>query len=233
MMKRWLSVLLALMAIAFLPCALADDEGVIVQSSCSIVQSGDYYLVYCYAQVHNQSDQIICLERGTLELRNGEQLVADAEVSQMWPYFIDPGEDGYLFDVVAFEPNEDGVVVPTITGLEYFVGYMPVEPQFAGKKLECASRIERDPDGTLYVVCELHNPSQIPAYDPSVAFGLYTEGGAMIYAGGMTLQSIGVPAGGSTLVRFPIDKVFVSQWDSYGASPAQVQAGAIFRNDAD
>ena len=233
MMKRWLCAMLALMAVAFWSCALADDEGVIVQSSCNIVQSGDYYLVYCYAQVHNQSDQIICLERGTLELRNGEQLVADAEVTQLWPYFVGPGEDGYLFDVVAFEPNEDGVVVPTVSGLDYFVEYMTVDAQYAGETLACESRIERDPDGTMYVVCEMKNPTQIPAYDPTVAFGLYTESGAMLYADGMSLQSVGVPAGGSTLVRFTVDRVFVSQWDSYGVSPAQVHAKAIFRNDAD
>ena len=233
MLKRWSCVLLALAALALWSCALADDEGVIVQSSCNIVQSGDYYLVYCYAQVHNQSDQIICLEEGTLELRNGEQLVADAEVTQMWPYFVNPGEDGYLVNVVAFEPNEDGVVVPTISWLEYFVQYMTVDTQFAGEKLQCASRLERDADGSLYVICELQNPTQIPAYDPSVTFGLYTENGAMIYADGRTLQGVGVPAGGTTLARFMVDAIFLDQWDSYGASPAQVQAKAIFRNDAD
>lgn len=231
--KRGICALLVLAALAAMPCALADDEGMIVQSSCNIVQSGEYYLVYCYAQVHNQSDQVICLEQGTLELRNGEQLVADAEITQLWPYFIGPGEDGYLFDVVAFEPNEDGVVVPTVSGLEYFVQYMTVDVQYAGERLDCQPHIEHDPDGTLYVVCEMRNPTDIPAYDPAVAFGLYTEGGAMIYADGMTLQSVGVPAGGSTLVRFVVDSVFVKQWESYGASPTQVRASAIFRNDAD
>lgn len=231
--RKWIGILLALAAVTLAPCALADDEGVVVQSSCSIVQSGDYYLVYCYAQVHNQSDQIICLERGTFELRNGDQLVADEEITQMWPYFVEPGEDGYLFDVVAFEPNEDGVVVPAINGLEYFVQYMTVDAQYAGEKLQCAPRIEHEPDGSLYVICELQNATQIPAYDPSVAFGLYTDSGAMIYANGMTLQNVGIPAGGTTLVRFRVDDVFVSQWNSYGVSVAQVQAKAIFRNDAD
>ena len=235
MMKRWLCALLALAALALAPGALSEGgEGTIVQSSCNIVQSGDYYLVYCFAQVHNGSDQIICLDRGMLELRNGEQFVADEEVTQMWPYFVGPGEDGYLFDVVAFEPNEDGIVVPAVTGLEYYLQYMTVEAQYAGQGLACAPRIERDEsDGSLYVVCELQNPTQTPAYDPSVAFALYTEGGAMIYAGGMTLQSVGVPAGGTTLARFAVDDVFVKQWESYGVTPARAQARAIFRNDAD
>ena len=104
MLKRWMTALLALAALALWPCALADDEGVVVQSSCNIVQSGDYYLVYCYAQVHNQSDQIICLEQGTLELRNGDQLVAEAQVTQLWPYFVGPGEDEPVTVV-----SEDGV----------------------------------------------------------------------------------------------------------------------------
>ena len=111
---------------------------------------------------------------------------------------------------------------------------MPVDAQFAGTSLGCTSSITRDPlSGNLYVVCELSNPSQETAFSPTVSFGLYMDSGAMIYAGGSSLQNIGVPAGGTTFMRFSIDDAIVTQWKNYGVSPTQVQAKAMFRTDAD
>ena len=242
-MKRGITALLALLLLLAVT-AWAEDEpapiepdaadAIVVQASCSIVPSGEYYLVYCFAQVHNPTDKVLCLDRGMLQLRNGEQSLATQSISQLWPYFLNPGQDGYFFDIVPFEPNEDGVVVPTVTGIEYFAEYMTVDAQFAGIPLGCEARIERDPlDGALYAVCELSNPLDEPAYDPSICFGLYTDNGTMIYADGMTAQGIGVPAGGTTLVRFSVDEFFVGQWESYGVSAAQIQAQAICRKDAD
>ena len=244
-MKRWILALIALLLAVSVPTGVLGDSSEIiayepsvvaevVQASCSIVQSGDYYLVYCYAQVHNPSDRILCLDEGTFELYSDDQLLATQTVSQLWPYFLNPGEDGYLFDIVAFEPNEDGVFIPNVTGIDYFVNYMPVDAQFAGVSLGCTPSITRDPlSGNLYVICELSNPTQEPAYNPTVAFGLYMDNGAMIYAGGSSLQGVGVPAGGTTLMRFAIDDAIVTQWTSYGVTPTQVQAKAMFRSDAD
>ena len=217
-------------AIPYEPGVVAE----VVQSSCSIVQSGEYYLVYCYAQVHNPSDQILCLNEGTFELYSDNQLLATQEITQLWPYFLNPGEDGYLFEIVAFEPNEDGIFIPNVTGIDFFAEYMPVDAQFAGVSLGCTPSITQDPlSGNLYVVCEVSNPAQEAAFDPTVAFGLYMDSGSMIYAGGTTLQGVGVPAGGTTLVRFAIDDSIVSQWKNYGVSPTKVQAKAMFRRDAD
>ena len=237
-MKKLICALLALCLLLGV-CALAQEDvsisaANIVQKSCSIVQSGDYYLVYCFAQVHNPSDSILCLNGGTFELYNGDQMLSAQEVSQLWPYFLNPGEDGFFFDIVAFEPNEDGLVIPSVTDLDYFVSYMAVEPQFAGIALPCAASIERDAaSNILYAICELGNPTQDAAYDPTVSFALYTENGSMIYADGTTLHGVGVPAGGTTFVRFAIDEAIASQWQSYGVSPAQVQAKAMFRSDTD
>ena len=105
-MKKMLAALA--LALTLPTCALGDSEGVIVQSSCNIVQSGDYYLAYCFAQIHNNSSTVICLENGTFDLQNGETILSTSEISQIWPYFVGPDEDGYLFDIVSFEPDENG-----------------------------------------------------------------------------------------------------------------------------
>ena len=84
-MKKMLAALA--LALTLPTCALGDSEGVIVQSSCNIVQSGDYYLAYCFAQVHNNASTVICLDQGTFDLQSGETLLSTSEVSQIWPYF--------------------------------------------------------------------------------------------------------------------------------------------------
>lgn len=233
-MKRMMTLVLALLLCAACMAGMAEDVGVVAQTSCNIVQSGDYYLVYCFAQVHNNTDEVICLDEGMLTLMNGEQLLATSDVAQLWPYFLSPGEDGYLFDIVAFEPNEDGVVVPTVTSLSYDIRYMTIEPEFASIALEAGARIEIDEaSGEMTVVCQITNATQEDAFDPTIAIGLYTEGGSMIYADGMTLQGVGVPAGQTVLTRFEVDKLFVEQWHSYNAAPVEARVKASYRNDAD
>ena len=231
-MKKMLAALaLALLAPA---CALGDSEGVIVQSSCNIVQSGDYYLAYCFAQVHNNASTVICLDQGTFDLQSGETLLSTSEVSQLWPYFLSPGEDGYLFDIVSFEPDESGApVIPSITGISYNLTYLPIDSAYANFDLEAVSEIVQDASGDVSVICRLTNSTDMEAYSPTVAIGLYTESGSMIYADGTTLQDVGIPAGGTVLVRFDVDSAFIKQWQSYGAAPAQVQTNASFRRDED
>ena len=232
-MKKWMFALMtAFMLMA--GAALADSEGAIVQSSCSVVPSGDYCLVYCYAQVHNNSSDIICLEQGTFELHSGEQLLASQAVDGVWPSLVNPGEVGYMFDVVVFEPDENGqTFMPQITGVEYDIQYMTVESSFASLPLDAQAEIVRDARGGMTVNLLVSNNSGADAFDPTIAFGLYTDGGAMVYADGSTLRNIGIPAGDSMLMRFPVDEEIVAQWDTYGANVTQANVSACFRNDAD
>lgn len=234
-MRKWmLGVLAALLMTVASALSLADGEGAIVQSSCSVVQSGDYYLVYCYAQIHNNTDKIICLEQGTFELHSGEQLLASQDVTQIWPNMINPGEDGYVFDVVAFEPDENGQpVVPQVTGLEYIIQYMTVEDEFASLDLTTVAELERDAGGGITVACTVTNGTDVAAYSPTITFGLYTDGGALVYADGATLRNVGIPAGGSLLMRFQIDDALAEQWNSYGANIADARAIASFRDGTD
>ena len=165
-MKKMLAALA--LALTLPTCALGDSEGVIVQSSCNIVQSGDYYLAYCFAQVHNNASTVICLDQGTFDLQSGETLLSTSEVSQIWPYFLSPGEDGYLFDIVSFEPDENGnPVIPSITGISYNVTYLPVDNAYASYDLSAVSEIVQDVSGDVSVVCRLTNSTDMDAYNPT------------------------------------------------------------------
>ena len=85
----------------------------------------------------------------------------------------------------------------------------------------------------MVVLCEITNMGDVTAFDPVVCFGLYTDAGQMIYADGMTLSGVGIPAGGTVLARFAVEEAFVEQWKAYGAVPTQVQASASFRSESD
>lgn len=233
MKKTVAALVLALLALLAAAPALGDSEGVVVRSSCNIVQSGQYYLVYCFAQVHNNSSSVICLENGTFDLQDGETILSTSEISQIWPYFISPNEDGYLFDIVSFEPDENGnPVLPTITGISYDINYMAVDSTYASRDLEAISSIETDASGDVYVICRITNGTDVDAYDPTIAFGLYADTN-LVYADGTTLKDVGIPSGGTLLVRFDIDDAFITQWKSYNSMPTQVMVSAAFRNDED
>lgn len=234
-MRKWaIGVLAALLLFVSSALALADSEGTIVQSSCSVVPSGDYYLVYCYAQVHNNTNAIIGLEEGYFDLYSGEEIIATQDVAQIWPGMIGPGEDGYIFDVVAFEPDENGQpVVPQVTNIDFSIRYMMTDVEFASVPMAASAEIQKDQYGGLTVETTVTNGSDVTAYNPTITFGLYTDGGAMVYADGMNLRNVGVPAGGSMILRFPVDDEIAEQWNSYGANITQVQVNASFRDGTD
>ena len=48
-----------------------------------------------------------------------------------------------------------------------------------------------------------------------------------------TILRIGIPAGGSVMVRFDIEEELTEQWRSYDALPTQVRAGAMFSANED
>lgn len=233
-MKKAAMLLALALALTAGAWALAQDEGAIVQSSCNIVQSGEYVLAYCFAQVHNNTDQMVCLDEGTLRLMSGEQVLSENRVSRLWPTFLAPGGDGYLFDIVPFEPDGENAGVPAITGLDYDIGYMSVNPAYAGQALEAQARIEADDStGRMSVLCEIGNPTDEAVFGASMAFGLYTDAGQMVYAGGTRLSEIGIPAGGSVMVRFEVEDELAEQWRSYDALPTQARASAMFSASED
>lgn len=233
-MKRLCMLMLLALACLLAAGAFADTEGVIVQSSCSIAKSGDSYLVYCFAQVHNASQEAIALDSGRMILNSGDYIAADKRVSQMWPYYLAPGEDGYLFDVISFDPTEDGPAqMPSLTNLVYDNEYMTVDAAHAGQALPADAFIDVRSRGSATIHCEIHNATQTEAYDVTLAVGVYTEAGQLIYADGKTLTDVGIPAGGRVLTRFDVDPLLVQQWISYGAAPANVVAVAMVRSGED
>ncbi len=215
--------------------ALADEGlGMVVQSSCNIVPGSEYDLVYTFAQVHNQSSQTICLDTGEYHLADGEQLLLSGDVSRLWPNTLAPGADGYLFDVIVYEREAGDTAAPNITNLSYNLNFMTLDEAYAGRALNTQARLETAQDGeSITVVCAVENATDADVFDPMIAFGLYIEGGQMVYAGGTTLENVGIPAGDTVLMRFDVEPEIVEQWRGYGAMPTAVQASALYHVDVD
>ena len=231
-MKRGTRMLMSLaLALMLGTGALAQDEGTIVQSSCNIVQSGEYYLVYCFAQVHNNTEETICLDEGNLYVMGGEEAIGSERISRLWPSMLAPGQDGYLFNIVTFEP---GAGIPSVTGLNYDLTYMTLNPAYGGQALDAQARIEvNDITGRMSVVCEVSNPTDEDAFGAMLATGLYTDAGQMVYADGLQLSDIGIPAGGRVLVRLDVDEELAQQWASYDALPTQAHVNVMFSTNED
>lgn len=230
-MKKAVIALLCVLAAFGTACPALAQQASVTQSACSIVPSGDNVLVYCFGQVHNDSDQTVCLDSGVFELLSGEQVLSSMEVLQLWPYFLAPGQDGYVFDVVAFTAQEQAAL--SVTGLRYDMQFMEIDPLYAGQLLPCDAHIEQQADGLTYAVLTIRNTTDEDVFDPSVTFGLYAENGTMLYADGMTLYDIGIPAGGTTMTRFEIDNAFIEQWQSYNAAPTTARGIANCKSDVD
>ena len=223
-MKRRI-IALALLALAAALPVLADPGANVIQSSCSIMEADNSFIVYCYAQVYNGTSNVVCMEKGSFELRSGDDMLVSGSVEQMTPYFLKPGESGYLYDAAVLDRAE-GEGVPSITGLSYNINYYTVDDAFANRDLVVTGEQQREPDGSLAVLLRVQNPLEEEAWSPTLAGGLYTEGGALLYCDGRTLENVGIPAGGEMTVRFDISKLFAERWAEYGADPAQVKATA-------
>ena len=207
--------------------ALAQDEGTLVQSSCNIVQSGEYALVYCFAQVHNNTDQTICLDEGSLHVMNGEETLASERLTRLWPPFLAPGQDGYVFDIATLASGGEAAM-PTVTNVSYDLTYMTVNTAYGGQALEAQAYMEvSDGTGRLSAVCAITNTTDRDVFGATVAVGLYTDAGQMVFADGLTLGDVGVPSGGTVLVRFDVDEALTQQWRSYNALPTQAYAQAM------
>ena len=214
--------------------ALADAGGTVIQTSCSIIQGEDSWLVYCYAEVYNSTENVLCLEEGSFDLFSGDQILATGEVTQMYPFFLGPYEHGYFFDMVVFEPDENGnLLTPNVTRIAYDVEYMTIDSVYASRLLSTDAKLNRLDTGSLEVEIEVENITEETVYSPVVAYSLCTSGGAMIYADGISLANIGIPSGDSVLVRFEVAKAFVNQWEAYGALPTEVNPIASFQGNED
>ena len=135
------------------------------------------------------------------------------------------------FNIVTFEP---GAGIPSVTGLNYDLTYMTLNPAYGGQALDAQARIEvNDITGRMSVVCEVSNPTDEDAFGAMLATGLYTDAGQMVYADGLQLSDIGIPAGGRVLVRLDVDEELAQQWASYDALPTQAHVNVMFSTNED
>lgn len=212
----------------------AGAELNVVQTACNILTFDDECHVYCCAQVHNDSDYLAGMEQGLFRLISGDTVLAEENVERLWPYFVDANGDGYLFQTVIFYPDEDGnLEIPSITGLSYQLASMTVPVSAANETLLAEAEIERTETGGYVLICKLQNTDSETAWNPLVTYGLYTSGGSMLYADGLSLENTGIGSGSTLELRFAVNAQIVKQWVSYGVEPTEVRVQGFYRRDSD
>ena len=227
MKLRFAAVLCLLLALS--RPGLADEQAALAQTSCSILQAGDSWIVYCYAQVVNGTDSTLCLEQGDFEVLSGDGVLGSGTVEQLSPYFLGPGEEGYLFDALVLEDAADA---PQVTGLSYDLQYLTVDPLYSSRSLPITAELLAGEDG-LTAELTIENDQEATVWSPALAFGLFTEGGSLLFADGRTLENVGVPSGAEAIVRFDIAPALLERWAEFGAEPAEVRASCAFGGDDD
>ena len=234
-MIRRIGFALLLVLIVFVPVSVrTEDELSVVQSAVSIIPYGDTYRVYCFAQVHNDSQMIQGMSSGVFRLYNGETVIAEEEVDRLWPYYLEPGQSGYVFGTAVFNPDENGnPVMPYVTRLVYTFETMEMTVSANSDSLYAEGTIERTGSGGYLLTMTVENTGESMARNPVVAFGLYTQSGAMIYADGRQLEQIGIAPGSTIELRFPVGLQLAKQWDDYGVSPDEIIITASYREDED
>ena len=231
-MKTVILLLCLSLVTAFSGIAAADLN--VVQTSCNILVSEEECQIVCCAQVHNDSDTLAGLDHGFFRLVNGEEVVAEEGISRIWAYFLDPGGDGYVFETVRFYPDEEGQLeVPTITGVTFEMVDMFVPVTVQNQMLSTEMHIERMEAGGYVLVCTLKNDTAETAWNPQVTYGLYTDGGSLLYADGRSLDNMGISGGNQIELRYMVNPQIVAQWISYGVEPAEVRVKGYYRQETD
>ena len=214
--------------------SMAGAELNVVQTACNILVYSDECQIYCCAQVHNDSDRLAGMEHGLFRLLSGDVVIAEENVERLWPYFVDANGDGYIFQTVTFYPDEDGnLEIPSITGLNFQLSSMTMPVSVANETLVADAEIEKTQTGGYVLICRLQNTDDETAWNPLVTYGLYTSGGSLLYADGLSLENTGISSGSTLELRFTVNAQIVKQWFSYGVEPAEVRVQGFYRRDSD
>jgi len=226
--------LLFCLCLMLLPAGIASASLNVVQTSCNILMGEDECRIVCCAQVHNDSDHLAGLEHGFFRLINGEEVIAEEGIRRIWPYFLDPGGDGYVFETVTFYPDEDGhLEAPAITGVTFELNDMNVPLTVENNRLNTEMHIERTETDGYIMACTLKNDAMETAWNPQVSFGLYTEDGLLLFADGKSLDNIGISGGNQIEIQFIVNPQIVAQWGEYGVEPAEVRVAGYYRQETD
>ena len=235
-MGKKIAALVLLIGILTACCGLAQAEEAlsVSQTACSIIETEGVYLIYSYAQVHNNSDQVVCLAQGTYELTAGGESLGVYEVEEIWPDFLSPDADGYLSNLLIYDPEEqENGDAPAITGLTYDLETMSVSTDLQNYDLEVTAEFAEISSGDISVQCRIKNTTEEDAWNPIVVYGLYTSGGSLVYCEGKMLDNIALPAGSEIITTFTVSGTQGGQWKSYGAFPTEIKALASYRIDTD
>ncbi len=190
----------------------------------------NYYLAYCFAQVHNNASTVICLDRGTFDLQSGETLLSTSGSRRFGRTSSTPARTAICLTSFPSSRMKTAARRSLHHGHFHNLTYLPVDAAFA--KLRPFGGFGNRSGRLRHSGCDLP-PDQFDEMDaitrpwPSAQrygqrrdalFGRYDAPGR-----GYSGRRHGAES------SFRRGRAFVAQWQSYGAMPTQVHTNASFR----
>ncbi len=222
-MKKTISLLLALALGLSSSAALAAGKLTVNQETYIPIESHSLKS-YLFAELENTGDKNIEYGDGLLEIltEDGDPMDSDS-IYSMYPEVLAPGEKGYLYttayvsDAEKLEDISDYTL--TVTG--------------KSTKEEAPTRLESTAEYTTItnkwgdeepvVRLTLVNKTEETVYDGQAVFGLYDAEGRLLLVSSNAAYNIGIPAGQSLEMLFPIDSDLLKVWEQEKLVPTSVE----------
>lgn len=232
MKKRIVGMLVALIMICGILPAYAAGGIDTTEETWYVVSHSDDYRVYYYAVVTNTSDEPEEINDLLFEIKDsGETSIESTSKFKLYPEILEPGQSGWLVisqDVkdidsrsvidhyaltITSKKNDDEAVRLLTAGAEY---------------------LEEDEDENEDVLrATVTNSGADNVFEITAAVAARDAEGKLLYVASAATKDIGLPAGGSLLIRSEIKSDIVDALEDAGVEVASAEAVAYTVEDLD
>ncbi len=222
MLKRIIVIALALS----LACAPAFAAGKLTVNQERMIALDSYGSVdvEVYAEVENTGDKPVEFSAGLVELFDADGNTIDStDYVYCYPAVLAPGEKGYIY--VSMYPENAATAAEVA---DYVLTVTGKGSSGETKLLKAMGTYEpgvQDGYWTYnYMTAEITNETDAPTYDFYCVYALKDAEGQLLYTNYSSTYSIGIPAGGTVLMRVTLPDDTLAYFDANGLVPASADA---------
>jgi hypothetical protein len=224
-MIRKITLFMLTLTIVCAPALAAGDLTVNMDNMLAYDSYG-YATVEVYAEIENTGDRDIEFSSGVVELFDADgNTVASTDYLYSYPPVLAPGDKGYASAVLYME---EGIAAADIA--DYSITVLGKNATTQVIRYESEGTYLADVEEQYwtydYVVAEIKNETDDPAYNFYCAYVIKDEAGDVLHFTYTSAYDVGIPAGGSILMRLTVPDYVIERFAEQGVSPATVETFA-------